>query len=321
MNMVRTLEMKKPTAARRGLDRRNGVQSIEVGSQLLDALAGSAGPLYLGALASAAGMSASKARRYLVSLLRCGLVEQDNTTGRYDLGKMALRIGLTTLNRQDGIRIATAALIDLNQEMDRTVLLSIWSERGPIIIAWYDSTETLICNLNVGSILPILRSVSGRVFLSYLPRGTTQLLLSNELKNEFVQSKLRIRTDKDAGRLIREIQRAGLSHTEELLVPGLSALGAPIFDHQGRILAVMGMVGLPGRLRAKGPGSDGEVLLRKTQEVSRRLGFKSEGIGGSLAEWLDTEDLVAPRGDPPALALPLPVSKILPIPKQARSKR
>lgn len=295
--------MKKPKLARSGSDRRNGVQSIEVGSQLLDALAGSIGPLYLGELAGAAGMSASKARRYLVSLLRCGLVEQDSTTGRYDLGRMSLRIGLTTLNRQDAIRIATAALINLNQEMDRTVLLTIWSERGPIIIGWYDSSEILICNLNVGSILPLLRSASGRLFLSYLPRLTTQSLLSNELKNEFVQTKLRIRTVKDASRIIRETHRVGLSHTEELLVPGLSALGAPIFDHQGRIVAVMGMVGLPGTLQAVGSGSDGEVLLRKAQEVSSRLGFHSQQGGGSLAEWLENGGSDGPQGDPPALVV------------------
>lgn len=298
--------MEKAKSGRRGLDRRNGVQSIEVGSQLLEALADSTGPLYLGELASAANMSGSKARRYLVSLLHCGFVEQDSTTGRYDLGRMSLRVGLTTLNRQNAIRIATASLINLNQEMDRTVLLSIWSERGPIIIAWYDSSETLICNLNVGSILPVLRSVSGRLFLAYLPRGTTQSLLSIELKNEFVQTKLRIRTEKDASRIIREIQRVGLSHTEELLVPGLSALGAPIFDHQGRIVAVMGIVGLPGTLHPSGPGSDGEVLLRRTREVSQRLGFYTQETGGSLAEWLASEGTARLNEDPPALRVRAP---------------
>src|SRR3546814_9440763 len=97
-------------------------------------------------------MATSKGRRYLVSLLRCGLVEQSVTTGRYDLGPMSLRLGLTTMNRQDAIRFATEASIDLNQEIDRTVLLSIWTERGPTIIAWYDSTERVICNLYVGSL-------------------------------------------------------------------------------------------------------------------------------------------------------------------------
>src|SRR3546814_18866145 len=86
-------------------------------------------------------MATSKARRYLVSLLRCGLVEQSVTTGRYDLGPMSLRLGLTTMNRQDAIRFATEASIDLNQELDRTVLLSIWTKRGPPIIASYDRSE------------------------------------------------------------------------------------------------------------------------------------------------------------------------------------
>ncbi|MGV8893372.1 MAG: helix-turn-helix domain-containing protein [Burkholderiaceae bacterium] len=39
-------------------------------------------------IAAAAGMSASKARRYLVSLIRAGLVEQDSMTSRYNLGRL-----------------------------------------------------------------------------------------------------------------------------------------------------------------------------------------------------------------------------------------
>ncbi|MFY8105148.1 MAG: helix-turn-helix domain-containing protein, partial [Ramlibacter sp.] len=45
---------------------RAGIQSVEVGFALLDALARAPGPLMLRDLAAAAGMSAAKAHRYLV---------------------------------------------------------------------------------------------------------------------------------------------------------------------------------------------------------------------------------------------------------------
>ena len=64
---------------------RAGIQSVEVGFALLDVLAQAPGPLMLRDLASAAGMSAAKAHRYLVSFQRLSLVVQDANT-RYELG-------------------------------------------------------------------------------------------------------------------------------------------------------------------------------------------------------------------------------------------
>jgi DNA-binding IclR family transcriptional regulator len=282
--------------------RRNGVQSIEVGWLLLEALANSTGPQPLSELAGAANMAASKARRYLISLQRCGLVDQDRTTSRYDLGPMAVHVGLSALNRTNPIRFGTEAVLDLNQTLDRTTLLTVWSERGPIVIAWYDASETLICNLYVGSILPLLRSISGRLFLSYLPRPTTKALLRRELDSEYVQNDLNIKSERDVGRLITDIRGRGLSYAAELLVPGLGAVGAPIFDHEGRIVATIGIVGLPGTLELTGSGSDGEAVTKKAAEVSRRLGYRGANQKGSLIEWIEAKQAGRSVGNPPALS-------------------
>jgi DNA-binding IclR family transcriptional regulator len=57
-------------------------------------------------VAAAAGMSAAKAHRYLVSFQRIGLVAQDERNSRYDLGPAALKIGLASLARLDPVRLA-----------------------------------------------------------------------------------------------------------------------------------------------------------------------------------------------------------------------
>jgi DNA-binding IclR family transcriptional regulator len=270
---------------RRGGKRRNGVQSIGVGFQLLEALASAHGPMHLGELAGAAGMSASKARRYLVSLLSCDVVAQDQSTGRYDLGPMALRMGLATLNRQNSSRLAAEAAIDLHQQTDRTVLLTIWSERGPIILAWHESSsEPTICNLTVGSTLPLLRSASGRLFLSYLPRTTTAKLIARELKSDFVRSTMSIQSNGDVSALIDGIRTQGIAATDQLLLPGLGAVAAPIFDHRGQIVATLGIVGLPGTVEGSGSKSAGTVVKQKADSVSHNLGFVGEGPGRSFVE-------------------------------------
>ena len=61
-------------------------------------------------LGAAAGMSAAKAHRYLVSFQRLGLVVQDEHSTRYDLGPAALKLGLASLERLDAVQLARARM-------------------------------------------------------------------------------------------------------------------------------------------------------------------------------------------------------------------
>ena len=67
-----------------------GIQSVEVGGQLLVALVESGKPMMLREVATLAEMAPAKAHPYLVSFMRLGLVEQDRASGRYELGPLAL---------------------------------------------------------------------------------------------------------------------------------------------------------------------------------------------------------------------------------------
>jgi len=97
---------------------RAGIQSVEVGFTLLGALAGAPGPLMLRDLAAAAGMSAAKAHRYLVSFQRLQLVTQDAGTTRYDLGPAALKLGLASLSRLDAVKLARERVGALGRVVD-----------------------------------------------------------------------------------------------------------------------------------------------------------------------------------------------------------
>jgi DNA-binding IclR family transcriptional regulator len=89
---------------------RRGIQSIEVGGQILLALAREGCPLLLKDLAQAAGMTPAKAHPYLVSFGKLGLITQEPGTGRYGLGPLAMQIGLISLQQFDPVRLAAARL-------------------------------------------------------------------------------------------------------------------------------------------------------------------------------------------------------------------
>ena len=89
---------------------RRGIQSVEVGGRLLQALAHHGLPMALKDLAADAGMTAAKAHPYLVSFGHIGLVEQERDSGRYALGPLALQMGLISLQQADPVRIAALLL-------------------------------------------------------------------------------------------------------------------------------------------------------------------------------------------------------------------
>src|SRR5207342_2169988 len=89
--------------------KRRGIQSIETGVPLLEALERSGGPLALGELAARAGLDPSGAHRYLASFVHCGLVVQCPDS-RYEFGPLALRLGLAAIQRTDPIQSTEQAL-------------------------------------------------------------------------------------------------------------------------------------------------------------------------------------------------------------------
>jgi len=130
---------------------RQGIQSIEVGFRLLNVLSGANRPMMLRDIAKGAGMPAAKAHRYMISFMRIGIVEQDSASGRYDLGSYALDIGLSGLGRLDPVRLAGPILENLCEEIQETVALAVWGNRGPTIVRIVDAGGPITITLRAGT--------------------------------------------------------------------------------------------------------------------------------------------------------------------------
>jgi DNA-binding IclR family transcriptional regulator len=273
---------KKETPASR---QRQGIQSIEVGSTILEVLASAPGALSLRDLSGRAKMSPSKAHRYLVSLMRSGLVIQDPVTNRYDVGFLSLKLGLAALNRIDLVKFGTDAARWLNEELDATVLLCVWGNFGPTVVAMYDSSDLMIQNVRVGSVLPLTRSATGRLFLAYMPRKSTMPKVKQELKGSFAApAGCEVRTIDDVESVIRKVREQRLGTTHGDVVPQQSALAAPVFDHLGHIVAALTVIGASEKVEVDVPASPAGTLLRAADLVSQRLGFWDARVGASYIE-------------------------------------
>lgn len=253
-----------------------GIRSIEIGFRLLQCLEKAAGPLSLKALSEAAGVSASRARFYLVSFMRLGLIEQDHHYGRYALGPYARHLGLVALQRMDVTQAAEQPLQRLCDTLEAGVYLSVWGNRGPTIVYTLDGASEVPMSVRVGYVLPLLHSATGRVFLSHLPRHATDALVQDELVRA-LRERGTAAADELSGaidEIIESCRRDGCAGTEGLLNTGFAAVAAPVFEYRGRIAATVTTIGLGGRIDSHPEGPTVRELRATAAEVSAALGYE-----------------------------------------------
>ena len=263
--MIGEMTLTKPETSKE----RAGIQSVEVAARLLSALSNAPAPMTLKDLSAAADMPMSKAHRYLVSLARANLVEQDPVSSRYDLGALALTMGLTALARLDAVKLAIDALPGLRDETGETAVLAIWGEHGATVIRFEESAHPVRMNVRVGSTLPLVGSSIGHTFAAYLPEATTREYLSRLLG-----ASGSVATDRQALEQVCEQVRARrLTGNVGAYVPGVSALAAPILNHQGQIAAVIGILGHQMSLDIAWDGAAARALDATARRLSQRLGY------------------------------------------------
>jgi DNA-binding IclR family transcriptional regulator len=249
-------------------DARQGIQSVELAMTVLRALEEGRGPMTLTQIAGAAGMSPSKAHRYLVSLCRVGLVGQPRSTGSYDLGPAMRRLGIESLRRMDEVGLVSEHLPGLRDRTGHAINLAVWGDTGPVVVRWDYGSHVLPITVRVGATMPMVTSSVGRVFLAHLPMTLTEPVLRGELESGR-------RAELPSGEIARiraEVLRDGYALTTGGVIPGVTSVAAPVFTATGPLPLVVALA-LPDR-----EASDDVVagladeLLRTTGAISAELG-------------------------------------------------
>jgi DNA-binding IclR family transcriptional regulator len=252
-------------------DKRKGIQSVEQGVKILESLINSRSPLPLKVLARQAGMSPSMAHRYLASFIRAELVHQDSVSGHYDLGTFALRLGMAALNRADLIQIADDEFRQLVSRVNVDGHLTVWGDYGATIVRVHNRAVPILSDLRLGTVLSLIDSAAGRVFLTFLNAKTTRANLKSELAR---MDEPKPTTDELAS-IQTAVRAQGYAWIDGQVFHSMRALAAPIFDTQGGVRAVMSLVSNQASL-VKFPNTVLDDLIATARRTSQRLGWQSD---------------------------------------------
>ncbi|HTR09235.1 MAG TPA: IclR family transcriptional regulator [Paraburkholderia sp.] len=273
---AKTAKTAKPPAAAAAAprERRQRVQSAQTGMAVLKGLARLGGRASLSGLAACVGESPAKVHRYLVSLIEEGLVAQDTATQQYLLGAEAMMIGVAAMRQADPVRIAEPALVRLREALEVTSFVAVMGNKGPTIIRFEEPGLPVTVNVRVGSVMSLLWSATGRVFLGLLDDTRVLAQAEDELAQADASLLAQLSASDPIGTLRREVQRERCASVRDTNLKGISAVSAPLFDHTGKLCAVLTALGATGGFDASPEGPIGRALRREADAASALLGYR-----------------------------------------------
>lgn len=253
-------------------DRRQRVQSAQTGMVVLKGLANIGGDASLTALAAQVGESPAKVHRYLVSLMQEGLVDQDPATQRYFLGPELIRIGLAAMRQAEPIRQAEPALVRLRERLGVTCFVAVMGNRGPTIMRIEEPGLPVTVNVRAGSVMSMLWSATGRVFLGLLDEAGVRQMAEAELAGATDDLRALLPAPDPIGTLRREVRAVRCASVRDTYLRGISAVAAPVFDFTGRVCAVITALGATGGFDPSADGAIAMAVRREAHATSLKLG-------------------------------------------------
>jgi DNA-binding IclR family transcriptional regulator len=227
---------------------RQGIQSLEIGIRVYQTLATFDRPLALRELAAAVDLHPAKLHRYLVSLVRTGLVSQDDSR-RYSAAGQARAM-------------AAERMTSLCRRIGETVFLSRWATNGPVILQVEEPPRPVSVRPTATGELPLCTSATGRAFAAHLPPDRLRTLVAAELPPRKRTAYLRE---------LEEVRRRGVARSLGERYPGLNSFSAPILDARGEAILALTAFGLESTFPAEWESRAPRLLKEAAGEIGRRL--------------------------------------------------
>lgn len=246
------------------------VRALDRGIILLKAFTPAKPRQTLTELTHATELDKGTARRLLQTLLVAGLVEYDERSALYSLSVGVLEIASAVHTGRELREVSSPHLSDIAEACRATVFLwvhhdgmAVCTERVHAAHPSIDATW-----FRVGGRMPLNCGAGPRTLLAHISPDELELALKRPLTKRTEKSQTDPRVLRKAAKRIRE---AGFELAIDDFVPGLAAIGVPVFNQSGALAGAISITSLTAQLVNNDRPRYVDILRRAAEEIRRQL--------------------------------------------------
>jgi IclR family transcriptional regulator, KDG regulon repressor len=218
-----------------------------------------------------AGLPSATTRRLMRTLELANWVAHDSESGKYHLGSSALRIFYLAMSHAALIRIAHPFLARLSEKTTESASLSVWADRGALIIDTVPTARAFKPFTFAGMLLEGSASADARVLLAFAPSHVQDTILATPQPQRTPHTVV----DPDVLRQrLEQIRHEGVSFDRGEWNETAPAVAAPVFDSNGVVRAAMSVVAPPERCSEEEMQSYAKAVKKAAAELSSALGYR-----------------------------------------------
>jgi DNA-binding IclR family transcriptional regulator len=249
------------------------IQSVKRALSILNILRNHPEGLGVTEISKKLDVAKSTAFRLLFSLLEEGYVQKDSETDRYRLGLKLLQLGNEVAKSMDLRRVAQPYLKRLVDLTGETTHLAIYDKGEIVYIDKIESSATIRMYSQVGLRAPAHCTGLGKAILSCLPEEEIDHLIATKGLRKFTDNTLISR--ETLMEVLREARARGYAFDEEEHELGVRCAAAPIFNHEGKVIAGVSIAGPTTRLSREKVRQYAPIVKQVSREISRDLGYEA----------------------------------------------
>jgi IclR family KDG regulon transcriptional repressor len=200
-----------------------------------------------------------------------GYIDQDEESGKYQLGLKFLERGQLLLQGMDIRGVSRRYLQSLSAQTGQTVHLVIFDGKDGVYIDKVEGEKAAIRYSRIGRRVHLHSSAVGKALIAF--REQEEI---NKILQDYRFTKHTDRTIYNMESFMQELKQVRMQQfamDNEENEPGVRCAAAPIFDHSGQVTAAISISTMVAHVNDREMTELIALLRKVTAEISRQMGY------------------------------------------------
>lgn len=215
-------------------------------------------------------MAKSSTHDLMTSLAKLGLLNKTENN-RYRLGWRLVTLSETLLATTELLREARPVMEELAAQYQETIHLAVLDDTQAVYVDKLEGRQAVRVELtSLGARLYAHCSALGKVLLAYRSEEEVKRIIRTTGLPKFTPNT--ITAEEELGQALAKIRKQGYAYDLEEIMLDLCCVGAPIYDHNGQVIAAISM-SLPAYRFRRSQTEYRDAVVRTAKIISERLGY------------------------------------------------